>query len=105
MAVAAKTGIERVLSRVRPEQKLYAVQDEQKKGSIVCMVGDGINDAAALKAADIGIALGTGTDLSIESADIIITGGRLSSVPAAIKISKITSERSGRIYSGLSFII
>jgi len=93
MAVAAKIGIEHVISRVRPEQKLYAVQDEQKKGGIVCMVGDGINDAAALKAADLGIALGTGTDLSIESADIIITGGKLSSVPAAIKISKITFRK------------
>jgi Cu+-exporting ATPase len=93
MAVAAKTGIERVISRVRPEQKLFAVQDEQRKGTMVCMVGDGINDAAALKAADIGIALGTGTDLSIESADIIITGGRLSSVPAAIRISKITFRK------------
>jgi len=93
MAVAAKTGIERVISRVRPEQKLYTVQDEQKKGTLVCMVGDGINDAAALKAADLGIALGTGTDLSIESADIIITGGKLSSVPAAIKISKITFKK------------
>lgn len=93
LAVAAKTGIERVISRVRPEQKLYAVQDEQKKGTMVCMVGDGINDAAALKAADLGIALGTGTDLSIESADIIITGGRLSSVPAAIKISRITFRK------------
>ncbi len=92
-AVAARTGITSVMSRVRPEQKLYAVQDEQRKGSMVCMVGDGINDAAALKAADIGIALGTGTDLSIESADIIITGGRLSSVPAAIKISKITFRK------------
>jgi len=93
MAVASKTGIERVISRVRPEEKLFAVQDEQKKGVMVCMVGDGINDAAALKAADIGIALGTGTDLSIESADMIITGGRLSSVPAAIKISKITFRK------------
>lgn len=93
LAVAAKTGIERVISRVRPEQKLYAVQDEQKKGIMVCMVGDGINDAAALKAADLGIALGTGTDLSIESADIIITGGKLSSVPAAIKISRITFRK------------
>ncbi len=92
-AVAARTGIEKIISRVRPEQKLYAVQEQQKKGAIVCMVGDGVNDAAALKAADIGIALGTGTDLSIESADIIITGGKLSSVPAAIKISKITFRK------------
>ena len=87
--VAGITGIEKVISGVKPEQKLFAIQDQQKKGINVCMVGDGINDAAALRASDLGIALGTGTDLSIESADIIITGGKLSSVPAAIKISQI----------------
>lgn len=88
-SVADVTGIEKVISGVKPEQKLFAIQNEQKNGKLVCMVGDGINDAAALKAADLGIALGTGTDLSIESADIIITGSRLSSVHAAIKISKV----------------
>jgi len=88
-SVAAHTGIEEVISEVKPEEKLFSIQDRQKKGIPVCMVGDGINDAAALKAADLGIALGTGTDLSIESADIIITGGKLSSVHAAIKISRI----------------
>ncbi len=91
--VASRVGIDNVISGVRPEQKLYAVQDEQKKGAVVCMVGDGINDAAALKAADIGIAIGTGTDLSIESADIIITTGRLTSLPDAITISRVTFRK------------
>lgn len=92
-AVAVVTGIDEVISRVRPEEKLFRVQEIQKQGGLVCMVGDGINDAAALKAADLGIALGTGTDISIESADIIITGGRLISVPAAISISRITFKK------------
>ena len=92
-AVAALAGIDEVIAGVRPQEKLYALQERQKLGERVCMVGDGINDAAALKAADIGIALGTGTDLSIESADIIITGGKLTSVPAAMKISRITFSK------------
>lgn len=92
-AVAALTGIDEIIAGVRPQEKLYALQERQKLGERVCMVGDGINDAAALKAADIGIALGTGTDLSIESADIIITGGKLTSVPAAMKISRITFSK------------
>ena len=89
-AVAAATGIDDVISRVRPEDKLFRVQEIQKQGGRVSMVGDGINDAAALKAADLGIALGTGTDISIESADIIITGDRLTAVPDSISISRIT---------------
>lgn len=89
-AVANTVGIDDVISRVKPEEKLFRVQEIQKQGGHVCMVGDGINDAAALKAADLGIALGTGTDISIESADIIITAGRLTAVPAAISISRIT---------------
>ena len=92
-AVAALVGIDEFIAGVRPQEKLYALQERQKLGEKVCMVGDGINDAAALKAADIGIALGTGTDLSIESADIIITGGKLTSVPAESKISRITFSK------------
>jgi len=92
-AVAALVGIDEIIAGVRPHEKLYALQERQKLGERVCMVGDGINDAAALKAADIGIALGTGTDLSIESADIIITGGKLTSVPAAMKISRVTFSK------------
>jgi len=92
-AVAAMTGIEKIISGVRPEQKLFEIQEYQKKGKSVGMVGDGINDAAALKAADLGIALGSGTDLSIESADIIITSGRLTAVSDAIKISRATYRK------------
>ncbi|MCL1833969.1 MAG: HAD-IC family P-type ATPase, partial [Leptospirales bacterium] len=93
LTVAGKIGIENVISRVRPEEKLFAIQNKQKDNILTCMVGDGINDAAALKAADLGIALSTGTDLSIESADIIITGSSLLSVPDAIRISKITFKK------------
>jgi Cu+-exporting ATPase len=93
LTVAGKIGIENVISRVRPDEKLFAIQNKQKDNILTCMVGDGINDAAALKAADLGIALSTGTDLSIESADIIITGSSLLSVPDAIRISKITFKK------------
>lgn len=92
-AVAHATGIDEIISGVRPEQKLFEIQEYQKKGKIVGMVGDGINDAAALRAADLGIALGTGTDLSIESADIIITSGRLTAVADAISISRSTYRK------------
>jgi Cu+-exporting ATPase len=92
-AVAAVTGIEKIISGVRPEQKLFEIQEYQKKGRSVGMVGDGINDAAALRASDLGIALGSGTDLSIESADIIITSGRLTAVSDAIQISRLTYRK------------
>jgi len=92
-AVAGTIGIRKIISGVRPDQKLYEIQEYQKKGISVGMVGDGINDAAALRAADLGIALGTGTDLSIESADIIITSGRLTAVSDAIKISRATYRK------------
>ena len=70
-----------------------AISEMQKKGMNVAMIGDGINDAAALKSADLGIALGSGTDLSIESADIIITSNRLSAIYDAIKISRLTYDK------------
>jgi len=92
-AVAGLTGIEKIISGVKPEQKLFEIQEYQKAGRAVGMVGDGINDAAALRAADLGIALGSGTDLSIESADIIITSGRLTAVSDAINISRVTYKK------------
>ena len=93
MAVANSLGIKNVISNVRPEEKLMAISEMQKKGMNVAMIGDGINDAAALKSADLGIALGSGTDLSIESADIIITSNRLSAIYDAIKISRLTYDK------------
>ncbi|MFN4201287.1 heavy metal translocating P-type ATPase [Fervidobacterium gondwanense] len=85
-------GIEQVYANVKPEEKLNIVRKFQAFGKKVIMVGDGINDAAALKAADIGIAIGSGSDLAIDSADIIITKGGISKVADVIKISKITFQ-------------
>ena len=89
-AVAKRVQIEEVHSQVKPAQKLDLVRKYQSMGSKVVMVGDGINDAAALKGADVGIAIGTGTDLAIDSADVIIVKGGISKVVDAIKISKLT---------------
>jgi Cu+-exporting ATPase len=89
-AVAAELGIETVHSRVRPEEKAALVRKYQEGGGIAAMVGDGINDAASLKTADIGIAIGTGTDLSIESADIVLVSERIDRIADAIIISRRT---------------
>jgi P-type Cu+ transporter len=89
-AAAALVGITEVHASLHPEQKLDIVRSYQKKGHVVAMVGDGINDAASLKAADVGIALGTGSDLSIDSAGIIIVSGALSKLYETIMLSKKT---------------
>jgi Cu+-exporting ATPase len=89
-AVAREAGIDEVIAGVRPEGKAAVVLDLQKKGLRVCMIGDGINDAAALKRADIGMAIGTGTDLAIESADVILVRGSLEGALAAMAISRAT---------------
>ncbi len=88
--IAAMVGIDTVLSDVKPHEKAGIVREYQMKGHITGMVGDGINDAAAIKNADLGIAIGTGTDLAIESGDIVIIGGELSRVKDAVVISKLT---------------
>jgi heavy metal translocating P-type ATPase len=86
--VARATGIDTVWARVRPEEKARRVRRLQAEGASVAMVGDGINDAPALMQADAGIAMGSGTDIAIESADIIVLNDRLASVPKAWRISR-----------------
>lgn len=89
-ALAAEAGIDQVISDVLPADKAQVVSDLQAKGLKVAMVGDGINDAPALAQADVGLAIGRGTDVAIESADMVLMGSDLTSVATAIKLSQAT---------------
>lgn len=82
-AIGKEAGVDEVIAGVLPDGKEQVVRELQKKGKVV-MVGDGINDAPALTRADIGMAIGAGTDIAIDAADVVLMKSRLSDVPAAI---------------------
>ena len=92
-SIAAEVGIDRVIANVLPEDKVSVVRGLMAAGSVTGMVGDGINDAPALTAADVGIALGTGTDVAIESADITLVSGEFLAVVRAVKLSRATFRK------------
>jgi Cu+-exporting ATPase len=89
-AIASKMKIDEVFAGVRPEEKSLKIRELQEKGRKVGMVGDGINDAPALAQADVGLAIGTGTDVAIESGGVILASGSLTGVPKAIRLSRAT---------------
>lgn len=93
LAVAKKVGINNIIAEVQPEDKANEIEKLKKSGKIIAMVGDGINDAPALAVADVGFAMGTGTDVAIETGDIVLLSGELKSLVEAIKLSKNTMRK------------
>jgi len=89
-AIAALVGIDEVVAEVMPEEKEQLIRKLQAEGEKVGMVGDGLNDAPSLARADVGFAVGSGTDVAIESADITLMGGSIRGVPVAIELSRAT---------------
>ena len=92
-AIAAQVGVDDVVAEVLPDGKVEAVEQEKQKGSVVAMAGDGINDAPALAAADVGFAMGSGTDIAMDSGDVVLVGAGIVPLVSAIKLSRATMRK------------
>jgi Cu+-exporting ATPase len=103
-AVAAEVGIDEVIAGVLPAGKVDAVKDLQGRGRTVAMIGDGVNDAAALVQADLGLAMGTGTDVAIQAADLTLVRGDLEAAADAIRLSRRTlSTIQGNLFWAFAY--
>lgn len=92
-AIAAQAGLDEVIAEVLPDGKVQVVEQQRQKGSVIAMAGDGINDAPALAAADVGFAMGSGTDIAMESGDVVLMSAGISAVPTAIRLSRATMRK------------
>lgn len=92
-AIARQVGVDEVIAEVLPEGKVEAVEQEKRKGLVVAMAGDGINDAPALAAADVGFAMGSGTDIAMESGDVVLVGAGIVPLVSTIKLSRATMRK------------